>query len=240
MNIKTFKTDATAYVLMKRYNSNREQKQTLAIYPCKIISVGRKYVKAIIHVSSELGSKFTEFYSHDENDNYLTEKDYVGYTGIEPTRLFLTQKDIINYINDRDLVDWMRMTLNPIRPNKYSKEKLRAARQILEQNEGDPYDIEKLTIGQNVFILKESPRDYEPLWFIEEKSIYRIDQSTVVVQNTPSRSTAYAKTNRPGDEYLVSVGTNDEPTKLFLSLQDVTNYMTVKIYEQKSSFNTKQ
>lgn len=90
LKVKDFKVNQTAYLV----NMHAGRNQDPEIKPCKVLSVGRKYVK----VDSILCSEF----KISENARVwsgLVEKEYSG----EDRQLFLTESDAVDYIR-RDVL----------------------------------------------------------------------------------------------------------------------------------------
>lgn len=71
MNIKDFKPGQTAFILIRK----RGRETQYLVNQCKVISVGRKYVKV-----APKGNLLypVEYYLHEKTDDHLTEKKGLG------------------------------------------------------------------------------------------------------------------------------------------------------------------
>ncbi len=124
MNIKDFSVRQTVYVLEEKRGRERE----LQTHEYKVVSIGRKYLKA----SKDGSDRFpTEFYSPENRNDYLREnKDWA-----EPLKLFPTKEALTDYIEKEMLIRWLMEAAKSYNAKEYTLEQLRAARKILEGQE---------------------------------------------------------------------------------------------------------
>lgn len=120
MTIKDFIPGQTVYLLTRTRGRTTEH----FIKRYKVISVGRKYVKA-----APEGSQHTEeFYLRESTDKYLTE----NITWREQTKLFLTEAAVNDDIELDMLRSWFRKATEHYRIEEYTLEQLRGVKEILE------------------------------------------------------------------------------------------------------------
>lgn len=120
MNIKDFKPGQTAFILIRK----RGRETQYLVNQCKVISVGRKYVKV-----APKGNLLypVEYYLHEKTDDHLTEKRDWG----EYTFLFPTEEAINNAVERDKLRIWLRKETEGYKLYSYTLEQLRAVRDIL-------------------------------------------------------------------------------------------------------------
>lgn len=121
MTIKDFKPGQTVFVLTRTRGRTTEH----FVKRYKVLSVGRKYLKAAPEGSL---SHPTEYYLNDETDGYLTENKDWG----DRTQLFPTEEAINADIEKDMLRSWVRKATENFRLDTYTLEQLRAVRKILE------------------------------------------------------------------------------------------------------------
>lgn len=121
MKIKDFKPGQTVFVLTRTRGRTTEH----FIKRYKVVSVGRKYVKA---APEESLTHPTEYYLNNETDDYLTENKDWGDRG----RLFPTEEAVNNDIEKDMLRSWVRKATDNYKLDTYTLEQLRAVRKILE------------------------------------------------------------------------------------------------------------
>lgn len=122
MTIKDFKQGQAVYSLEKNYNT----KSKYRIDEYVVISVGRKYVKA---VPKEAVGYPREFYLNNITDEYLYENRDWGYREM----LFLTKEAAEGYIEKEALLFWLRNLTHYLKDDTYSLKQLREVKKILEE-----------------------------------------------------------------------------------------------------------
>lgn len=120
MTIKDFAPGQTVYVLTRTRGRTTEH----FIKRYKVLSVGRKYVKA----APEGSWHPIEFYLNDETDKFLIENKDWGDKG----RLFPTEQAVNDDIERDMLCSWARKALDSWKIDTYTLEQLRAIKEILE------------------------------------------------------------------------------------------------------------
>lgn len=121
MKIKDFKPGQTVFVLTRTRGRTTEH----SVKRYKVLSVGRKYIKA---APEENPIYPTEYYLNDSVDEYLTENKDWG----DSTRLFPTEEAVNNDIEKDMLQSWIRKATENYKLNTYTLEQLRAVKEILE------------------------------------------------------------------------------------------------------------
>ena len=121
MTIKDFKPDQIVYVLKTITGKTTEH----FIWRYKVVSAGRKYVRAAPYGSDIYP---TEFYIADKDNEYLTENKDWGNREL----LFLTENDANDYIEKIMLRGWLRKETSEYKIRTYTVEQLRAIKKILE------------------------------------------------------------------------------------------------------------
>ena len=121
MTIKDFKPDQIVYVL--KTITGKTTEHFIRIY--KVVSVGRKYVRA---TPVENSIYTTEFYLADKDNEYLTESIDWGNREL----LFLTENDVNDYIEKTMLRGWLRSEISERKIRALSLGQLRAIKKILE------------------------------------------------------------------------------------------------------------
>lgn len=120
MTIKDFMPGQTVFLLTRTRGKTTEH----FIKRYKVVSVGRKYVRA-----APEGSRHTEeFYLRESTDKYLTG----NITWREQTKLFLTETAVNDDIELDMLRSWFRKAAEHYRIEEYTLEQLRGAKEILE------------------------------------------------------------------------------------------------------------
>ena len=121
MTIKDFKPGQIVYNLKTITGKTTEH----FIRRYKVISTGRKYVRAALDGSDIYP---TEFYLSDGDNEYLTENKDWGNREL----LFLTENDVNDYIEKTMLRGWLRNEISERKIRALSLEQLRAIKKILE------------------------------------------------------------------------------------------------------------
>lgn len=121
MTLKDFKPGQTVYNL--RIITGKSTEYSVTRY--KVVSIGRKYVRAAPDGSDIYP---TEFYLADEDNEYLTENRDWG----NRTLLFFTESNINDYIEKIELRKWFRNEISEHKLRTYTLNQLRAIKAILE------------------------------------------------------------------------------------------------------------
>lgn len=121
MTIKDFKTGQTVYALIRIKGKTTSH----VIKKYTVLSVGRKYVKAVLEGAECPDS----FYLDKDTDDYLTE----NITWREPAKLFLTEAAANDDVEKDMLRSWLKNATEWRRISDYTLEQLRAVREILEE-----------------------------------------------------------------------------------------------------------
>ena len=120
MTLKDFKSGQTVYNL--RIITGKSTEYSVTRY--KVVSIGRKYVRATPDGSDICP---TEFYLEDEDNEYLTENRDWG----NRTLLFFTESNINDYIEKIELRKWFRNEISEHKLRTYTLNQLRAIKAIL-------------------------------------------------------------------------------------------------------------
>lgn len=118
MTIKNFKVGQTAFV-MGGFNSRRD---LFRITEAEVAKVGRKYVT----ISGTWGAQFEETAT---SRPYLIEHTEIGV----PRLLFPSREAADSYIEREELKTWVREATGWDKIDRYSLAKLRAVKNILEE-----------------------------------------------------------------------------------------------------------
>lgn len=121
MTIKEFEPDQIVYNLKTITGKTTEH----FIRRYKVVSTGRKYVRAVPDGSDIYP---TEFYLEDKDNEYLTENKNWGNREL----LFLTENGVNDYIEKIMLRNWFRKQTNERKLRTYTLGQLRTIRKILE------------------------------------------------------------------------------------------------------------
>lgn len=122
MTIKDFKPGQTVYVLSRIKGRTTER----FIKKYKVVSVGRKYVKA----APENSLKYTvEFFVNNETDDFLYENKDWG----DKDRLFATEEAANDDIEKDMLRIWLRKATESYKIDTYTLSQLRGVKKILEE-----------------------------------------------------------------------------------------------------------
>lgn len=118
MDLKNFTAGQTAFLVGDgTYGSTQTQVQSVTV-----LSVGRKYVKV------KIGARELQFYSNDPKGEYLCEKVPFGW----PRYLFPTEQLASDWMEKKNLADWLKWAAENPPKGGYTLNQLRAIRKILE------------------------------------------------------------------------------------------------------------
>lgn len=122
MTIKDFKPGQTVYVLSRVKGRTTEH----FIKKYKVVSVGRKYVKA----APENSLKYpVEFFLNNETDDFLCENKDWG----DKDRLFTSEEAVNDDIEKDMLRTWLRKATESYKIDTYTLSQLRDVKKILEE-----------------------------------------------------------------------------------------------------------
>lgn len=116
MNLKDFAKGQTVYI----YDKDKKQ-----INDAVVTCVSKKYVT----VRPNGYSWVLQYYFDRDWDTYLTEKCEYGYGSY----LFTNKEDVHNYIEHKDIEEYVRKELTPYKLERISLEDLRNIKDIIER-----------------------------------------------------------------------------------------------------------
>lgn len=216
MTLKNFTVGQTAYGL--DYN-RASAYTTYKVRPYTVTAIGRKYLKAALAVSG----KPEEFMVNNEDEPYLTQNQNWGY----PTYLFPTVQAAMDYVETKEMTDWLRYIGSNIRSadSPYSLEQLRAVREILDPQSHEISFVNTLTVGHTVFIAEQTQRDGNPGWNLTEKNIGSVDATTGIVGYYQKDKHITFRRVSADDKYLTESNPTGQPKLMFVSIKDAAEYI---------------
>lgn len=124
VTVKDFFVGAVAYIVMDKGNDNLE------ISECRVVSVGRRYVKV---TGMALAVSTWCFGVSSASDEYLAENIDYGWQ----RRLFPTKEQATEYIEREDLKKWCDEAFMWPKSKKYTLDQLRRVKAILEEKKSE-------------------------------------------------------------------------------------------------------
>lgn len=121
MDIKNFKPGQDAYIILEDHGRNTDR----VIQKVKIVSIGKKYVKA-----SPVGYRYTTDFFNLNDEEYLTENKDWGF----PLKLFPSKQDADDYVERVETYGELRNKFQRYGMYDFTLDQLRRIKNIFDEN----------------------------------------------------------------------------------------------------------